>query len=170
LTLTELAGDLSKFKEAGQQQDKVSDVTWCVRALWTQANRSKNSVQKQLSRIEEKLDNLTVSGGSMNQAQLNVRGGRGSTNQTWAGVVAQGIRQLVEPLSQRTAVRVRLPTRHSRQITHRTSCHGQASESDWIPTRSGISQRISSLPNSLSLLHIRTTGDLRASRGRNHGV
>jgi len=114
--LNELAGDLSKLKEAGQQQDTVSDVTRRVRALWMQANRSKDPAQRQLSRIEEKLDNLAESSGSMNQAQLNMRGGRSPAN-TWAGVAAQGVRQLVEPLSQRTAVRVRLPDTQGKSST-----------------------------------------------------
>jgi hypothetical protein len=107
--LNKIAGDLSKDKEGEKHQESIAELTRQVHDLWTQANQKENPAQKQLSRIEEKLDNLTVGGGSMNQTQLNIRGGRSSLNQTWAGVAAQGIRQIVEPLSQRPAVRVRLP-------------------------------------------------------------
>ena len=106
--LNKIAGDLSKDKEGEKHQESILELTRQVHALWTQVNQKENPAQNQLSRIEQKLDNLTVGGDSMNQAQMSMRGGRGSMNQTWAGVAAQGIRQAVEPLSQRTAVRVRL--------------------------------------------------------------
>jgi uncharacterized coiled-coil DUF342 family protein len=57
--LNELADDLSKLKEADQQLNKMLKTTQQTRALWMQVNWSKNSVQKQLSRIEKKLNNLT---------------------------------------------------------------------------------------------------------------
>ncbi len=38
-------------------------------------------------------------------------------NQTWAGVTAQGIRQAIAPLSQRTAVRVRVPVSQGKSPT-----------------------------------------------------
>jgi len=81
-----------------------------------QANRSKDPAQRQLSRIEEKLNNLAESSGSMNQAQLNMQGGRSPAN-TWVGVAAQGIHQLVELLLQRTAVRVQLPDTQGKSFT-----------------------------------------------------
>jgi len=45
----------------------------------------------------------------MNQTKLNICGGQSSLNQTWVGVTAQGIHQIVESLLQHTAVRVHLP-------------------------------------------------------------
>ena len=107
--LNEIAGDLSKIKEGEKHHENISEVTRQLHALWTQESQKENLVQKRLLRIEEKLDSLAGGGGSTNQTQLNMRGGRASVNQTWAGVAAQGIRQVVEPLSQRTAVRVRMP-------------------------------------------------------------
>lgn len=107
--LNKVAGDLSKDKEGEKHQERISELTRQVHTLWTRSSQKEDPAQNQLSRIEEKLDNLAAGGGSMKQAQLNMRGGQGSMNQTWAGVAAQGIRQAVEPLSQRTAVRVRLP-------------------------------------------------------------
>ena len=78
--LNELADGLLKFKEAGQQQNQMSDVTQWVRVLWMQANQSKNSVQKQLLRIEKKLNNLTEKDDSMNQTQLNIQEEQSSVN------------------------------------------------------------------------------------------
>jgi len=89
-----------------------------VRALWTRTNRSRDAAQKQLSRIEEKLDNLVEGRGSLNQAQVSMRGGgRGSWHQTWASVAALGTRQAITPLSQRTAVRVRMPDTQGKSPT-----------------------------------------------------
>jgi len=107
--LNKIVGDLSKDKEGEKHQESIAKLTRQVHTLWMQASQKKNPVQKQLSRIEKKLDNLTVGGGSMNQIKLNIRGGRSSLNQTWVGVTAQGIHQIVEPLLQHTVIRVRLP-------------------------------------------------------------
>jgi len=107
--LNKIVGDLSKDKEGEKHQESIAELTQQVHTLWMQASQKKNPAQKQLSRIEKKLDNLTAGGGSMNQTKLNICGGRSSLNQTWAGVTAQGIRQIVESLLQRIAVRVRLP-------------------------------------------------------------
>jgi len=111
-------GDLSKTEEGGKHQAKIVDVSQHVRALWTRTNRSKDPAQKQLSRIEEKLDNLVGGRGSMNHTRLDkLLGGRSSMNQTWAGGAAQGERQVDTPLSQRTAVRVRLPDSQGKSST-----------------------------------------------------
>jgi len=115
--LNKIAGDLSKDKEGEKHQESIAKLTRQVHTLWTQASQKKNPAQKQLSRIEEKLDNLTAGGGSMNQTKLNICGGRSSLNQTWVGVAAQGIRQIVESLLQCTAVRVRLPDSKDKSLT-----------------------------------------------------
>jgi len=101
----------------GRTKDKILEVTQQVRALWTQSNRNEDTTQQRLSRIEEKLDNLVTGGEAANPAQMSMRGGRAPKPQTWAGVAAQGIRQLVEPLTQRTAVRVRLPDAQGKSPT-----------------------------------------------------
>jgi len=82
-----------------------------------QVSQKKNSVQKQLSRIEKKLNNLTVSEGSMNQTKLNIHGGQSSLNQTWVGVMIQRIHQIVESLLQHTAVRMHLSDLKDKSLT-----------------------------------------------------
>jgi len=80
--LNKIVGDLSKDKEGEKHQKSIVKLTQQVHTLWTQVSQKKNPAQKQLSRIEKKLNNLTVGGGSMNQTKLNICGGQSSLNQT----------------------------------------------------------------------------------------
>jgi len=115
--LNKIVGDLSKDKEGEKHQKSIVKLTQQVHTLWTQASQKKNPAQKQLSRIEKKLDNLTVGEGSMNQIKLNICGGRSSLNQTWVGVTTQEIHQIVESLLQHTAIRVHLPDSKDKSLT-----------------------------------------------------
>jgi len=53
----------------------------------------------------------------MNQIKLNIHGGQSSLNQTWVGVTAQGIHQIVESLLQHTVIRVHLSDSKDKSLT-----------------------------------------------------
>jgi len=106
--LNKIVGDLSKDKKRKKHQKSIVKLIQQIHTLWTQVSQKKNSAQKQLSRIEKKLNNLTVSENSMNQIKLNIHERQSSLNQTWMSVTMQRIHQIVKSLLQHTVIRVHL--------------------------------------------------------------
>jgi len=70
--LNKIVSDLSKDKKKKKYQKSIEKLIWQIHTFWMQVSQKKNSVQKQLSRIKKKLNNLTVSENSMNQIKLNI--------------------------------------------------------------------------------------------------